>query len=124
MSWTVNFEDGSSLTSKNTHWTSLPTDKRITGLQMQHPQMPKLYFSLTELDLYYYVVEAVASLSGDDRIVAKIIGGHNVALGVVSEVRMEENGSIKFRAYPISRFGYDRTILHAGVGKKGVRQTA
>ena len=120
--WTVNFEDGSSLTSKNVPWTEL-SGKRITGLQLHHPHIQKLYLSISDYDLYYYVVEAIAGLGQDGRIVAMMIGGHDLDLGVGAEIRMEENGSVKFRTYPISKFRYSKDILKGGVGRsRGIKQ--
>lgn len=117
--WLANFEDGTSVTSKETFWTQLRRDKKLTGLQLSHPHLPKLFISLTGMDAYYFVTEAVQLLNtGSTTVVAEIIGGHNTELGVATEIRLNYTGGVKVRSYPIKSYRYSKDILVPGLVKK------
>ncbi len=126
--WLANFEDGSSLSSKNTFWTQIPKDKRVSGVQLTHPHLPNLYVNLSSLDEYYFVNEAVSLLMGGSgsRIVAEIIGGHDAKLGVGVEVRLSYTGSINVRIFSWNKFRYSQDILVIGSrnGKMPVLETS
>jgi hypothetical protein len=113
--WIVNFEDGTSKSSKNCHWTDLPKDKRVTGLQLSHPMMPKLFLCITDLNQYYFVTEAIAlPFQKQGAVQAEIIGGHDTKLKVGIEVRMENTGNIEIKHYPMESFKYSKDILRDG----------
>jgi hypothetical protein len=114
MAWLANFEDGKSIGGAKCHWIDLPKDKRITGVQMVHPEFPKSFVCLQNYDFYYFVNEATAKVGCQGEIVAEIIGGHDTALGVGTEVKMEMSGTMKIRTYPLETFMFDLSILHVG----------
>lgn len=120
--WLANFEDGSAVHSKQTFWTKLSKDyenKKLTAVQLSHPHFPKLFISLTNLDKYYFVTEAISFIQGGENstpsIVAEVIGGFDTDLGVVTEIRLDYRGSVKSRLYPIGDFKYSQDILVDGV---------
>lgn len=121
--WTANFEDGSTISSKKKFWDQMSRDKRLTGIQLSHPHLPKLYICLADLDRYYFTQEAVAALQGSQTatVVAEIIGGHDLKLGVGIEVRLAYTGNVSSRIYPVSVFKYSPNILYEGVGSNGRR---
>jgi hypothetical protein len=114
--WIANLEDGSSVNGISKTWNDVGKDKRITGVQVLHPQIPAVSFSLTGYDQYYYTKEAVGMMQGSQEatVIAEILGAINHALGVIVEVRMGYTGSIRVKAKPLSRFSYSRDILRAG----------
>jgi len=117
--WLVNFEDGTSVSSKQIFWDKLPKEKRITGVQLSHPHLPKLYICLTDYDRYYFTQEAVAFYGASNgTVVAEVIGGHDLKLGVGIEVRLEYTGNITIKTYPVSRFKYSQSILYEGKGTR------
>lgn len=116
--WLANFEDGSAISSKKMFWDRIPAGKRMTGLQLSHPHLPKLFVCLSDLDRYYFTQEAVAFLQGSQTptVVAEIIGGHDLRLGVGVEVRLAYTGNVSTRMYPLERFKYSPKILYEGIG--------
>jgi len=118
--WTANFEDGTSVNSKQKFWTQLPRDKKLSGLQLSHPLIPKMYLCLSGYDLYHFVQEAIAFLENPaPNVVAEIIGAHDCKLGVVVEVRLEYTGNVKITTYPVSKFKYSPEILYEGKTVEG-----
>lgn len=115
MSWLANFEDGQSIGGSKCLWTDLPKNKRITGVQITHPDVPSLFVCLRNFDKFYFAYEAIAN-PGDrnGRVVAEILGGHDLALGIGTEIRMEMSGSVKVRTYPLSKFRFGPGSLHEG----------
>lgn len=121
--WLANFEDGSSVTSKSCFWTQLREHhkgSKIAGVQLSHPHFQNLYLNLTDLDKYYFVTEAITFLNSETKqsgsqVVAEIIGGHNVELGVGIEVRLDYKGSVKSRVYKLENYKYSPEILVEGV---------
>lgn len=113
--WLANFEDGKSIGGTKCYWTDLPKDKKITGVQMINPNAPNMFVSLKNYDFYYFVNEAVG-MYGQEKgsVVAEILGGHDLALGVGTEVRMEVSGSVKVRTYPIEKFRFTKDSLREG----------
>lgn len=120
--WQASFEDGTSLHSKRTFWDQIPRGKRMSGVQLSHPHLPKLFVCLADLDHYYFTQEAVAFLQGSQNptVVAEIIGGHDLKLGVGIEVRLSYTGSISIRTYPVKSYKYSPAILYEGLGTNGV----
>jgi hypothetical protein len=116
--WLANFEGGLAISSKRSFWDRLPREKRMTGVQLSHPYLPKLFVCLSDLDRYYYTQEAVAFLQGGQSatVVAEIIGGHDLKLGVGVEVRLSYTGSVSIRTYPLERYKYSPKILYDGLG--------
>lgn len=115
--FTVNFEDGRTISSKKQYWTDLPKDSLISAVQLTHPHIPKLYICLADLDRYYYSQEAVAFMqSKTPSVVAEIIGGHDLNLGVGIEVRLSYTGNVVVRAYPLDKFKFSHEILRVGLG--------
>jgi hypothetical protein len=114
--WVANFEDGSSESSKKAFWTQLSREKRMSGLQLSHPYLPKLWLCLNGYDRYYFTQEAIASPSGTQtiNIISEIIGAHDVKLGVGVEIRLARTGNVDVRTYPISIFKYSPEILYDG----------
>jgi hypothetical protein len=119
--WLANFEDGSSVTSKSCFWTQLrEKGKKLTGIQLSHPHFQNLYLNLSDLDRYYFVTEAIAFLQAEgnqssSQVVAEIIGGHNMILGVGIEIRLDYKGSVKSRIYKLDKYRYAADILVDGV---------
>lgn len=115
--WVVQFENGQGSSAKKTFWTNLPKDVKLTGLQLQHPALPKkMVLSLSELDTYFFVKEAVSGLfERRGRVVAEIIGGIDKQLGCVLEIRLEETGSVKYKVYPINKLKWEQSIMRDGV---------
>jgi hypothetical protein len=113
----ANFEDGSSVSSKQMYWDDIPKGKRISGLQIVHPHLPKLYITLNKLHTYFYMQEAIQTFqgSGFPSIVAEVIGGHDLKLGIVQEVRLSYMGNVTFKTYPLERFKYSPQILRDGM---------
>ena len=123
--WLANFEDGNAVSSKNTYWTQLKersNGKLMTALQLSCPIFPELSLCLSDLDHYYFVVEAVSfiggSKSGKEEVVAEIIGGHNNELGIGVELRLEYSGSVKPRVYNVSHYKYSQEILVPGIRRR------
>jgi hypothetical protein len=114
--WMANFEDGSSESSKKAFWTQLPRGKRMSGLQLSHPYLPKLWLCLNGYDKYYFTQEAIASPSGTQTIsiIAEVIGAHDVKLGIGVEIRLARTGNVNVRTYPMSIFKYSPEILYDG----------
>lgn len=113
--WLANFEDGSTISSKTSTWMDLPADRRITGVQLLHPGIHKMYLNLSsDYDKYYFVCEAAAVALQPGQVVAEIIGGINEELGVVVEIRMEFTGNIFIRHFSASEFKYAKNILKEG----------
>lgn len=115
MSWLANFEDGRSIGAAKCHWIDLPKDKKITGVQLVNPNSPKTFVCLRNYDRYYFAIEAVAAPGTQGQPVAEILGGHNLDLGVGTEIRMEFSGSVKVRTYPLSIFKFTDEILRDGL---------
>jgi hypothetical protein len=120
--WTANFEDGSSATSKSTFWTQLPKDKKMTGLQLRHPLLPNLYLNLSNMDQFYFVTEAIQfmSSSNSETVVAEVIGGVDLELKIVTEIRLDYTGSVKVRTKSIDSYNYSKDILIPGLKKEKV----
>lgn len=118
--WLANFEDGSSVTSKQTFWTQLPKDKKLSGVQLSHPHLPKLFISLSGMDLYYFATEAICPLTdnGAATVVAEVIGGHDLEHGVATEIRLNYNGAVRVKTYPIESYKYSKDILIPGVKRE------
>lgn len=115
--WLANLEDGRTISEHKSYWTDLKPETKMTGLQLIHPNLPKMFICLSNYDKYYFAREAIStlpSISGKPRIVAEIIGGHDSSLGIGIEVRLEMSGSVRVKTYPIARFKYAPTILHDG----------
>ena len=115
--WLVNFEDGASFTAKTCLWTELPKGKKISAIQLLHSKLPNLWLCLRGLDRYYFTQEAMA-FSGQPRgqVVAEIIGGHDLRMGVGVEIRLEYTGKVNFKHYRVSNFRYSKDILYNGSG--------
>jgi hypothetical protein len=124
--WLANFSDGSTKSSKQTFWNQLPKDSKMTGLQLSHPYLPKLWICLNGYDRYYFTQEAIATMNGTQSVsvVAEIVGAHDLKLGVAVEVRLARTGNVNVRTYPISAFKYSPEILHDGNRKPGVAASA
>lgn len=124
--WTANLEDGTSRCSLDCYWTSLPKDKRLTGVQLTHPKWcqkdrtPRLHLCLKGMDQYFFSRHAVAMMGGQVATEAESIGGVDHTLGVITEIRLDHTGSVMVTTYPLSAFGYDQYILHPGVGKRSI----
>jgi len=116
--WNANFEDGSSVNSKQIFWKALPRTKKLAGLQLTHNFFPKVFVSLTDYDRYYFAQEAVSVLGGSSEptTVAQVIGAHNLRLGVGIEVRLSHTGNISVKTYSVESFKYSPEILREGVG--------
>ena len=116
--WLANFEDGKTISSKHTFWTQLKEKAdgaMMTGLQLTSAASPNLDLCLSGLDRYYFVTEAITMLTdAQSHVVAEIIGGHNLELGVGVEIRLEYTGSVKTRIYPVEKFKYAKEILVDG----------
>jgi|SRR5713101_1022112 len=113
--WKANFEDGSTISEKTLLWDQLTRDKKMSALSLSHPYLPHLNVALVDYDRYYFTREAIASYgSQQGTIVAEIIGGHDLKLGVAVEVRLEYTGTVKVKSYPVSRFKYSPQILYEG----------
>jgi hypothetical protein len=114
--WLANFEDGSTVSSKAMNWTDLPTDKRITGIQLVHPGIRNLYLNLSEdYDQFFFLKEAAAVALQPGQVVAEIAGGINLELRIATEVRMESlTGNVFVHTYKLSEFRYAQQILRSG----------
>lgn len=114
--WLANFEDGTAIDSKKCFWTQLPKEKRLTGLQLSHPLLPRLWLCLNGYDRYYFTTEGIAAMAGiqNVNIIAEMIGAQDLKLGVGVEVRLSRTGNVNVRTYPISTFKYSAEILHDG----------
>lgn len=115
--WLANLEDGSTVAETKQYWTDFKKETRMTGLVLTHPRIPKIFISLSNYDKYYFAREAISTIGGgssESRILADIIGGHDEALGIGIEVRMEASGSVKIKSYPIAKFKYSPSILYNG----------
>ena len=115
--WTANFEDGTSVSSKNIYWTDIDKTKKITGVFLIHPAYPNLKLCLTGLDEYFYMQEGLAlfGLSGQlqsNRAVAEIIGG--VKDGVVVEQRLEYSGVVITKSYPVAKCKVSKEVMYPG----------
>lgn len=115
--WLVNFEDGSSISSKRTFWDKMDKGKRISGLQLSHPHLPKLYICLTDQDKYYFAQEGLAFFQGPrtPTVVAEIIGGHDLQLGIGVEVRLSYTGNVGVKTYALSQYKLSPDILYDGL---------
>jgi len=120
--WLANFEDGSSINSKSCFWTQLKDQsngKKLTGVQLSHPLFPNLHLALTDLDRYYFVTEAIQFFPGSGptapTVVAEMIGGHNLELGVGVEMRLDYKGSVKSKIYKLEKFKHTQDILVEGI---------
>lgn len=111
----VNFEDGSSTSSRRTAWLDLPKDKKIKSVQLMHPRYPNLYVLLKGHDKFYFMKEAVAQPGQQGVVVAEIVGGHDNELGVGIEVRVELSGNVIVKHYDRNYFRYAKEILREGV---------
>lgn len=116
--WLANFDDGTSIHSKRTFWDKVPPGKRMTGIQLSHPHLPKLYICLADLDKYYFTQEAIAFAQGNTpTVVAEIIGGHDLRLGVGLEVRLSYTGNVKITHYSLAGgYKFSPNILYDGNG--------
>ena len=131
--WLANFENGNTVSSKNTFWTQLKeraNGVRMTGLQLSSPLYPELSLCLSGLDRYYFCNEAVSIFGGpvspegvvwdksknaiSSSVVAEIIGGHNLDLGIGVEIRLEYTGSVRTRVYAVEKYKYSKDILVDG----------
>lgn len=114
--WIANLEDGSSVNGVSKTWDDLGRDKRLSGVQVLHPQVPAVSFSLSGYDQYYYTREGVGMMQGSQEtaIVAEILGAMDHALGIIVEIRLGYTGSIRVRTKPLSGFSYSENILRAG----------
>jgi hypothetical protein len=114
--WVANFEDGSSVSSKKSFWNQLSREKKMAGIQLSHPYLPRLWLCLSGYDRYYYTQEAVVILNGTQNVnvVAEIIGAHDLKLGVAVEVRLARTGNVNVRTYPVSIYKYALEILYDG----------
>lgn len=114
--WLVNFADGSTTDSKKLFWNRLPRNKKISGIQLSHIYLPRLYLCLNGYDRYYFTTEAIAAMNGTQsvNVVAEIIGAHDLRLGVAIEVRLARTGNVNVRTYPVSIFKYSPEILYDG----------
>jgi len=118
--WLANFENGNTVSSKNTFWTQLKeraNGVRMTGLQLSSPLYPELSLCLSGLDRYYFCNEGVSIFGGEtvqSNIVAEIIGGHNLDLKIGVEIRLEYTGSVRTRVYAVEKYKYSKDILVDG----------
>jgi len=118
--WLSNFENGTSISSKNVFWTQLKersNGAKMTGLQLTSSLFPNLFLELSDLDRYYFVTEASAFIAEGvfrNEVLAEIIGGHNLELGIGIEIRLEYTGSAKSRIYKLERYKYSKDILVEG----------
>lgn len=123
--WLANFVDGSSVSSKSTFWTQLPKEKKISGLQLSHPHFAKLFLNLAGMDKYYFLAEAIALIpqngaGSTPSVVAEVIGGHDIELGVGIEIRLDYTGNVRVRHYAIPLYRYSQEILFDGaVSQRG-----
>jgi len=120
--WTANMEDGNAAGSASRNWTDLPKDKKLTGVQLVIPSMPKIYVCLKNYQKYYFVTEAMAN-PGDrkGKITAEIIGGHDISLGVGTEIRVEVTGAVRVSTYPLDKFKFSQDILRDGTSNGKAR---
>jgi len=115
--WIANFSDGSAIDSKKAFWNKLPINgRKMTGVQLTHPYLPRLYLCLNGYDKYYFTTEAIAIVNGTQsvNIIAEIIGAHDLKLGVAVEVRLARSGSVNVKTYPLNAFKYSPEILYDG----------
>lgn len=113
--WIADFADGSeSVSEERMYWTDLPTDRKLSSLQLKHPYLPKLFVRLSHYDRYYFVKEGVASFGHQGTVVAEAIGAHDLKLGVGVEVRLEYSGNLRVLTYPVKHFKNDSSILRNG----------
>lgn len=119
--WFANLENGTCASEEKCFWTDLNKEIRLTGLQLAHPKAPKFLISLSNYDKYYFSREAVSVLGSSDapEIQAETIGGHDLALGVGIEVRMEMTGHVRVKSYPLAKFKFSTSILFEGKRNNG-----
>jgi hypothetical protein len=120
--WFANLENGTSTSEEKGYWTDLSREVRLTGLQLAHPKSPRFLVSLSNYDKYYFAREAVSVIGGgpsESMVQAEIIGGHDIALNVGIEVRMELTGAVRVKTYPLARYKYSPTILFEGKRNNG-----
>jgi hypothetical protein len=118
----VNFEDGSSTSSRRTTWLDLPKDKKIKSVQLSHPRYPNLYVLLKGHDKFYFMKEAVARHGEQGVVVAEIVGGHDSSLGIGIEIRVELSGNVIVKHYDKNQFRYAAEILREGTGDPSGRE--
>lgn len=119
--WTANIENGDSVNSKMMYWTDLSKDRRLTAVQLTHPRFQKLYVCLKDYDFYYYVVEGMAYPGQEHpNVLAEIIGAQDLENKIGIELKLNYQGNVQGKTYPLDKFSYAPEILVPGkrVGEK------